>query len=354
VAAKPLSFGDNVVFILENKYLNTTTHAGVAHMMGQALASYGIDPAEIFTRAGLDANAGQNTDQRLLATAMQKAWRIAVEVTGDEGFGLRCAQQLHPASLQGLGFACVVSNTLYDAFVRLVRYYRVITTAGEIILEEQEDRLRLLYRVPGQRGAAAPASLDAALAFFLQLCRLTKDDSFRPVLVELQRPISTETGSFDTYFGCPIVYDTDENSLYFDRNDLNTPLPMANPELARANDKVIIDYLKRNDDDDVVSKVRSSIIDWLPSGAPSQESIAQSLNTSPRTLQRKLSASGQTFSGLLETIRSELAQQYLSVPGKSVSEVAYLLGFSEPGNFTRSFKRWTGRTPIQFQSSSTQ
>jgi AraC-like DNA-binding protein len=319
-------------------------------MVVRSLASYGVDPVKVFARAGLDAATSQNADQRVQSTAMQKVWRIAVEETGDEGFGLRLAQQLHPAALQGLGFACVVSNTLYDAFIRLVRYYRVIATAGEIILEEQDDRLRLLYRIPGKRHAAAPASLDAALAFFLQLCRLTKDDSFCPVLVELQRLAPTDTKSFDDYFRCPIKYDTDENSLYFDRSDLDQPLPMANPELARANDQVIIDYLKRNDDDDIVTKVRSSIIDWLPSGAPSQESIAQSLNTSPRTLQRKLSAYGQTFSELLETIRSELAQQYLSVPGRSVSEVAYLLGFSEPGNFARSFKRWTGLTPLQFQS----
>ncbi len=320
-------------------------------MMVRALGTYGVDSVRLFTSAGLEADAHQGNDQRVMAVAMQKVWRMAVSETGDEAFGLTFADQLHPAAIQGLGFTCVVSNTLYDVFLRLVRYYRIISSAGEIVLEEQNDQLRLLYRIPGKRGAAAPASLDAALAFFLQLCRLTQSDSFNPILVELQRPRPSDTQPFDDYFRCTIQYDRDENALTFDRHGLNQPLPMANPELARANDQVIIDYLKRHDHGDIINRVRSVIIDSLPSGAPSQESVALSLNASSRTLQRRLKANGQTFSELLDSIRNELAQQYLAVPNRSVGEVAYLLGFSEPGNFARSFKKWTGKTPLQFQSS---
>jgi len=281
---------------------------------------------------------------------MQKVWRMAVSRTGDEAFGITFARQMHPAALQGLGFAWVASNTLRDAFMRLVRYYRLIASAGEIVLEEDQDVLTIVYKIPGPRGAAAPASLDAALALFVQLCRITRDDNFCPARVQLQRDRPKDDSAFNDFFRCDIEYAADRNSLDFDRVELNEPLPMANPELARANDQVIIEYLRRHDDNDIINKVRACIIDWLPSGTPSQEKIASTLNTSPRSLQRKLSAHGQSFSVLLESIRSELAQQYLSTPGRSASEVAYLLGFTEPGNFARSFKRWTGQTPSQYQS----
>lgn len=318
-------------------------------MMLRTLASYDVDGEPLLAAAGLDARASQGGDQRVLATAMQKVWRAAVSATNDESFGLSFAQQLHPAAIQGLGFSCAVSDTLYDAFMRLVRYYRIITSAGEIILEEGDERVRLLYCIPGKRGAAAPASLDAALALFLQLCRITRGDRFDPILVELQRATPNNTQPFDDYFRCPIKYDCTENALCFDLHDLHQPLAMANPELARANDQVIINYLKRHDQSDLINQVRSTIIDSLPSGVPSQESVAQSLNSSPRTLQRKLKALNQTYSELLDTIRSELAQQYLAVPSRNIGEVAYLLGFSEPGNFARSFRKWTGKTPAQFR-----
>ncbi len=319
-------------------------------MMARALQAHGLQADAVFAEAGLDLAAQAGADQRVAAVAMQRVWRRAVELSGDEAFGLGFARQMHPAALQGLGFAWVASDTLRDAFQRLVRYYRMITTAGEVVLEDLGERLRLLYRVPGARGAAAPASLDAALAVFVQMCRFTKDDDFRPARVELQRGAPADRAAFDGFFRCEIEFGAADNALYFDRASLEEPLPMASPELARANDQVIIDYLKRHDAGDIVTRVRAGIIDWLPSGAPSQEEIANSLHTSPRTLQRRLGEHGLTFKELLEAIREELARQYLSMPGRSVSEVAYLLGYSEPGNFTRSFKRWTGLTPQQYQS----
>ncbi len=73
--------------------------------------------------------------------------------------------------------------------------------------------------------------------------------------------------------------------------------------------------------------------------------------TSPRALQRSLAAQGISFSEWMDSIRQDLARQYLKESGRSVGEVSYLLGFSEPSNFTRSFKRWTGMTPNQYQLS---
>ncbi len=318
-------------------------------MMARTLAGYGIDSARVFEQAGLPASPGDG-DQRVVSVAMQRVWRQAVVETGDEAFGLTYAQNVHPAALHGLGFAWAASNTLRDAFNRLVRYYRLIASAGEIALTDTTDHVRLAYLIPGEKGAAAPSSLDAALAMFVQLCRITRDPAFSPARVDLQRVAPKDTKPFDAFFRCPIHYDADENALFFDHSELDQPLPMANPELARANDQVIIDYLNRQGDSDIVNKVRAGIIDSLPSGPPSQERIASLLNMSGRTLQRRLTDQAQSFSGLLESIRSELAQQYLSTPGRSISEVAYLLGFSEPGNFGRSFKRWTGMTPAQFQS----
>ena len=54
-----------------------------------------------------------------------------------------------------------------------------------------------------------------------------------------------------------------------------------------------------------------------------------------------------TFDGLLDDLRRQLATRYLADPKIGISEVAYLLGYSEPSPFHRAFKRWTGRTPAE-------
>ena len=97
-------------------------------------------------------------------------------------------------------------------------------------------------------------------------------------------------------------------------------------------------------------QVRAKIIEGLPDGGPSQEKIAQTLNTSLRSLQRRLRDEDTNFKNLLSETRQQLALQYLSDSSRSIGEITYPLGFSEPSNFTRAFKRWTGKSPGEFRS----
>jgi AraC-like DNA-binding protein len=326
-----------------------TTHSGLAHVMASTLVKYGCDSHALFEQAGIDITQNMAANDRVASISMQKLWRIAVQETGDESFGLAYAENLHLGALQGLGFSWIASSTLHDAFLRLVRYYRIISSAGEVILEDDSDQYKLWYKIPAPKGVAAPASLDAALAVFIQLCRFAKGDSFSPCRVELQRHKPEDTAKFDAFFNSHIDYDCNENCLYFDRKELESQLPMANPELARVSDQVVIDYLKRYDKGNIVSQIRASIIEWLPSGTPSQEKIASDVHLSPRSLQRKLSELGTSYKVLLDDIRKDLAQHYLRESDRSIGEVTYLLGFSEPSNFARSFTRWTGVTPHEYQ-----
>ena len=96
-------------------------------------------------------------------------------------------------------------------------------------------------------------------------------------------------------------------------------------------------------------RVRARLIDLLSAGDVAQQDVADSLHMSLRTLQRKLHKENTSYKALLEETRRQLAGQYLRQARLSVSEVTYLLGFSEPSNFTRAFKRWTGHTPSEFR-----
>ena len=66
---------------------------------------------------------------------------------------------------------------------------------------------------------------------------------------------------------------------------------------------------------------------------------------SQRTLARRLASEGATFSGVVENLRSTLAERYLKNQSLSISQIAWLLGYQEVSAFTHAFKRWTGRTP---------
>lgn len=326
-----------------------TTHSGIALVMKRTLEGYGLDANALFAEAGVGSPDSLGSQDRVAAVAMQKLWRMAVEASGDEAFGIRYAQNMHPMALHGLGFSWMASDTLKDAFRRMVRYYRLITTAGEIVLDKKDGGFKVCHKIPAPKGVAAPASLDAGMALFIQLCRITKSDDFCASEVHLQRLRPVDTEPYDAFFSCPVHYDSDENYLVFNSEVMNAPLPGANPELARVNDEVVIRYLQAFDKQDIVGQIRASIIEYLPSGTITQDNIANQVHMSTRSMQRKLQEKGTSFKTLVETIRQELAETYLRDTSHSINEVTYLLGFTEPSNFSRSFKKWTGMSPADFQ-----
>ena len=71
-----------------------------------------------------------------------------------------------------------------------------------------------------------------------------------------------------------------------------------------------------------------------------------------RTLQRKLAGEGSSFSKLLDEVRKELAERYIEDQTRTISEVSFLLGFSESSAFSRAFRRWTGEAPSRYRSRS--
>jgi AraC-like DNA-binding protein len=327
-----------------------TTLGSVAGLIATTLHVCGYDPEPLFAEAGLDLSRATDPHARFPLLRMQKLWKLAVEATGDPCLGLTAARQFQPALLHGLGLAWLVSDTLLDAFGRLVRYARLINSALDFRVEEQPDSIDLVTVLPEVLPPDFEyAAIDLGMAAFLRMCQITAGHSIMPRHVTLQRLPPTCLARFEDIFGTSIEFGAPVNRLCFDRDLLTHPLPSANPELARINDQVVMDYLARFDRDSISMQVRSKIIHQLPDGIPRQEVIADTLHVSLRSLQRRLKEEDTSFKDLLEDTRQQLALQYLRDTRRSIGEITYLLGFSEPSNFTRAFKRWTGKSPAQYR-----
>jgi AraC-like DNA-binding protein len=77
--------------------------------------------------------------------------------------------------------------------------------------------------------------------------------------------------------------------------------------------------------------------------------VAAALRVSPRTLRRRLAASGLTFSELTQKARCERALLLLRSGELSLEDVAERLGYSTLSNFVRAFRKWTGVTPAAYR-----
>ncbi len=320
-------------------------------MIARAIDSYGEDSNELFRRAGLDPERLRQPLARYSHPSIQTLWQIAVEATGDPCFGLRVASFWHPTTFHALGYSWLASRNLEEAFERLVRYSSLVNTAarGALHFERMQQAFCFYASIDHVEPKPRPAAMDAGLASILVMCRAAYGSRFRPQRVTMLHADPGCPDQFAELYKAPVEFSRERYAMYIDPEIALEPLVTANPELVRVNDQIVTDYLASLDHSDVVMRVRSELIERLPSGHLDEGDIAASINLSRRSLQRKLKQQGVSFSGLLDSSRRELGLQYVRDSRHSLNEIAYLLGFSEPGNFTRAFKRWYGKAPSQYR-----
>ena len=326
-----------------------TTLVSVASVLGKVLQHYGLEPESIAREAGINTDDISRSQDRLEVSKLQKVWQIALVRTRDECFGLTYAKYIQPAALYGLGLSWIASESLKDAINRLLRFQHAISTALDLKLTQSGN----MYFIEINSRLKRPVSVsgDAAIATIYQMCRITFGPDIKPLEVSIAHARPKCSDEFDAFFGVPVKFDADTTRLCFDGDMFESSLASSNPELARINDQVVTEYLQKFDKKNIVAQVRAEIIKQLTNGVPRQEKIAHSLHLSLRNLQRKLKEEGVSYKELLDQIRSELSKQYLRGTDRSIIEVGFLLGFNEPSNFARAFRRWTGRSPQEYRFS---
>jgi AraC-like DNA-binding protein len=325
-----------------------TNNASLLMGVWNIVESYGIDPELLFREMNLNPKLIKQPGGRYRLDSIDNLWRKASKIIDDPCFGLKAAEYWHPSNFGALGYAMLASNTLRTALERVDRYHRFLSDERFINLIETEEGLTYTLTFSHEK-RDIPARNDAILAVTMSMCRTNYLEDLAPVSVTLTHPKPSCSAKFYEYFRSPVVFEAPANSLTLPIEAVDKSLPGSNPQLAELNDQVMIEYLAQLDHHHLTEKVKAVIIDQLPSGNVTDENVAQALYMSSRNLQRQLQSAGTTFNTLLNQIRQDLAQKYLRGQDTSMTEIAFLLGFSESSAFSRAFKRWIGVTPTQYR-----
>ena len=320
-------------------------------LIARAIDDYGHDSRKLFRQAGLDYGRLHEPGARYSYTAVCRLWDLAAATIKDPCFGMQVASLWHPTTMHALGYSWMASFNLDEAYRRTVRFGRFLNSAAcsAFKISESADVYGLVFDTSVLNFEPPQVSQEAGLALFVNISRATYGPGFKPVGVSLRREEPDCLDRFCSYFDAPVMFNETSSALWLDPEQIVQPLATANPELVRINDQIVIDYLARMDHNDVITRVRSKIAERLPTGRIDEADIASSINLSQRSLQRRLNQQELSFMRLLEDTRRDLSREYVRDPQRSINEIAYLLGFAEPGNFSRAFKRWYGKTPSEFR-----
>jgi AraC-like DNA-binding protein len=309
-----------------------------------ALREQGYPLLEILQRAGLDPAVVQDPDARLPHAAVIRFWEEAVKVTGDASLALRLAARLRPAAFDALGYVFRTSASLGEGLGRLARYHRFVQDALTLVIETGPRGSWIVVRTPSALTSRPLAEFVlAGLAHGIR--RETGDHHLDPSEVHFAFARPASVNEYGRFFRAPVRFSRASNALLYPRGTLERPLRGAEPELREVLERRVRDVIARLPKlQSVAEDARAVLGDDLPAGRATAAAVGRRLGVSERTLRRRLRAEGTSLRALLKDVRRTLSERHIRA-GVTLTETAFLLGYSEVSAFNRSFKSWTGQTP---------
>lgn len=310
----------------------------------RAMRADGVDTDAVLATIGMDPALLEGGYSRYSQKQVSQLWKCAIDLTGDPHFGFKVAAEVRPATFHVVGYSMSCSGTLSQALHRFAYYCRLISDSATATLTEANNEVILEFHF--DTGGAPPIyqTVDTVVASVLSYMRWIAQEHVVPLEVRLGYHPVAASDAYWQFYGCPVQFNQSQTCLVFRKEDLDRRILSSDEELASLLDGAANRYLEKRMAGRFAVRVRDLMIAQLPDDVPSKASTARLLGMTERTLLRRLKEEGTTFADVLRNLREELAFQYLQ-RGMCLSEIAYLLGFSDNGTFSRAFKQWTGRRP---------
>jgi AraC-like DNA-binding protein len=273
----------------------------------------------------------------------------AAREAGDDAFGLHFGLGWDLGGGLGvLSYAVLNAPTVGTALRNFERYSRAHIQGGGIRLVEKGDQALLVYQIDADDPELARQHVEGAGVVGLRILRHLIGPGFRPLRVLFGHRAPRDTAEHARTFSAPVLFGQPfDLALAFPAADLARDVVDADRRLLPIVVRHLDELLASDSGDAFIQSVRSRIAESLCDGAPEITRTAKQLGMSVRTFQRRLDEHGLVFKALVAEIRHDLAKEYLAKGSASLTEIAFLLGYSELSAFDRAFRRWTGSTPLE-------
>ncbi|MCK6188063.1 AraC family transcriptional regulator [Pseudomonas sp. EYE_354] len=326
------------------------------HLVREALlqsCAQGAATVEALSKVGIDPALLEQPAARVPATAYARLWRLLARRTDDEFFGMDprklksgslaflCRTAIAQPSLAtgletgletGLGFLSLMLEHLPAQLVRQ-------QSLAEIVLLEPQPEAKRAFTY------FTYWMIVHGVACWLAGRRI-------PILaIELRCPPPDFCDDYRVMFSDNLRFDRPRTRMIFSADCLDLPIKRSPEELKRflahAPANILVKY---RDPDSLATRIKQDLRHMPPETWPETEGLATTLCISASTLRRRLAQEGQTYQGLKDSVRKELAIVWLAEPQISFAEIAARLGFADTSSFYKAFRKWSGSNPGHYRS----
>jgi len=318
-------------------------------LLCQHIQSKGIQPAQALAGTELTVAELERPNQQVPLTLCIKVFTNVQRLLNDPSLGLQLGQLLTIRHHGFLGYAVLSSRTVGEAVDLAVRYFRTRTSLLEIRLFREGDMAVIQVDERAPLGDIKVTVFDALISLF-RVCGEQLTGRRFNAEIRLSYPEQAHHAALKAELGNKLSFDCAFMQVRFPRIGLQLPLGLPDPQLlTMAQQQCEAELQRLQDERGLLPEVRRVTKEQL-SDQVSLITVADALHLSPRTLRRRLAELGTSFQMILEQLRRGRAVELLLHSGLSVEQIASELGYLDPSNFGRAFRRWTGQSPREYRT----
>lgn len=327
-----------------------TVYSSVFHSVLQAAEHLGLDRALLLQAVAIDASALQDDELRFPVSSLLHLYEMAAERSQCPDLGLQTGRISFVNRLNLQLYMSTVCRTFRDYLNLMPSVLRFAGDIGEVVIHREDPYIRLewhpLWPATSKQRFLSDEMLTSSAAIVNTLCS-------RPIPVvkahfTYQQP--ADLSLLRDTFGLNLAFEQPVSCLYFRRESLDYPLVQLTGDITAAMAQPLGHLFEAEAPRDAfLQELREMILRLLPEGELSVDRVAEALNLSRRTLQRRLAERETQFQQVLKDVRSMLALRYLSDERLGITEIAFLLGYTDQSSFSSAFKSWHGVSPSDYR-----
>ncbi len=329
-----------------------------AHLLLEIMVDKGFSALEILKKSKIPLTLLDQLDARITPMQWSKlAWESLI-LSKDSGLGYEYGIKLRLTAHGPMGYALMSSPNLRQAIevstqffnMRLKDYRIALLENNEFSIIEIKETHPVVSNQPAQAETLRRFFYECLMIGVIQAGQFLREHDFSDI--ELSVDWSEPSYHKAYQHQLPTIhFNQPTNQIRYKKQLLDLPIKMADPiAFKQALAQCEAEQLRFSEQiKDICLTVKAELNLNPQVGYPTFDEIANRLNMSSRTLRRHLSQVGSSYLHLLEEVQQKEAENLLLNSDMEIQEIALYLGYIQPTNFTRAFKKWTGQTPITFR-----
>lgn len=304
----------------------------------------GLNATAMLRAANLPTDPLANREGLIPYARFARLLEQCAEASGNPLFGLQYGLHQGVSIFGSLMYLVRNAQNVEEALTDLGRYFHVHDNVTGVLIERTGKQASLIYvplddNLPGQTQVS-----ELAMGVAHQLMRTLLGSRWQPEALTFKHAPLAPSAKYRRALGGAPRFNGPSYAWVFDVKLLDTPLSDADKALHKLM-RQHLDSLSTLTSSEQTDYIRRLLRSFLPSGRVTVEYIADFMQLSPRSLQRRLAEADTSFQALLDETRQSMTEHYLSESSVNLRQLSELLGYSDQSAFSRAFQRWYGMSP---------